>query len=321
MSRPVETWSKTPREAAHVWSGRGMTTYDQFVAVDLLVYLDCGAGPVPGDLEAAIERGMKGRINGHERQNYKRAIARMRARGLLFEHEGQIYLLYSETVWRQFRTLAEQYAEKKPVLTLVRKPAARGVAVAAEPTRSQREVDAQWCSENELTSRNHSTQGPRERERETLRANTACSAVPPPTAAPPPATPDPVTEVRPKIPEAKPGPAKVKRTRAPQPLDAPRDRAVELFNEIWSPTRGQGTKWAPRGPEFGLLTAMVQCYLAPDGTLNEPTYRLAVRAFVTDASWQRFGGWKPQKFLLHHLGGLTRMRPTGTAGGNHANHH
>lgn len=315
MSRAVDAWSRAPRESAHVWASKGVTGYQRMAALLLLVTLDCAEGPVPGELDAAIARTMAGTMQPHERANFLRAVDRLKARGHLFEHEGQVYLLYSETMWRKYRSLGEQYAEKKPVLELVRTQAsaAAPAAVGSQPARSR--LGVQGGGHPKVNSGNHSTQGPREREREILRANTACSAVPPPPAAPPPATPGPVTETRPKPPEAKPGPAKAKRTRAPQPLDAPRERAVEVFNELWSPTRGHGAKWAPRGTDFGLLTAMVQSYLRTDGTLNEPLYRIAVRAFLNEGSWQHFGGWKPQKFLLHHLGGLTRTQATGTGGG------
>jgi hypothetical protein len=128
----------------------------------------------------------------------------------------------------------------------------------------------------------------------------------PPAAAHPPAANDQVTETR-----VRPL-AKAKRTRAPQPLDAPRERAVELFNELWSPTRGGRAKWVPKSGEFGQLTAMVRCYLADDGSLNEPVYLQALRGFLADESQRGYGQWTPASFLRNHFRGLTGARATGT---------
>lgn len=329
MSRAVDPWSKAPRESAAVWSK--LSTYDEMVGLRLVVVLDCAEHPIPGRLPDVIERVLRGAGKGRERQHISRAIARIRRLGLLFEHEGQVFLLYSETMWRRYRALGEHYAAKTPVLTVVRDEAPNEHRASTEETLNEHrrdiesELSVEYCSTPTLQ---------RERERD-LRESTTCSVETPPAAAPPPPASqperkpkpeerqevsgefalDPVTELRPKLAQAKPK----TRTRARQPLDEPRDLAVRIFNEMWRPTRGQGATWVPHKKQFGLITAMVQSYLHPDGkTLNETLFRRAVLAFLGEESWVRYGGWKPEKFLIHHLGGLTRVQSTGT-GGFHGN--
>ena len=294
----ADPWLPIPRHRAAAWAQ--LDYFDSLLAMDLLTVIGSKErAPVP---LAVFEANLFKRL-GIGAKNRKRArlgLARMKAAGLLFEHEGETYLLYSETMYRKHRALGES---KRPQMET---PANDNAAAAAQSVSRQSAVSEPSVSrQNEVTARIHSLRLSIERERETERENTTCSTAAPPAAAPPPPTADPVTETRPTL-------AKAARRRAPQPLDAPRERAVALFNELWSPTRGQGATWAPRGTDFGLLTAMVRCYLHPDGTLNESLYRLSVRAFLREESWRNYGGWKPQKFMVHHLGGLTQAQPTGT---------
>lgn len=105
-----ETCAVASRPAT-VWASLGLMA--ELVALQMVVALDCNDGPVPGRLDAVIDLIALRTVRGRERQNIRRAAQKAREAGLVFEHEGLVYILYSETQWRRHGALGEQVASEE----------------------------------------------------------------------------------------------------------------------------------------------------------------------------------------------------------------
>lgn len=264
MTGALATWSKAPREAAAVWYAPGVSTFDRMVALDLVVALDGALGPVPGHLDAVINRAICGTVNRRERQNYRRAIARMQARGLLFEHDGMVYLLYSEAMWRAHRSLSEEHAT--PVLKVVRQP----VAESAERDVNR---DVNRDIKVELSARNSSTPISGERER-SERVKTL--SVPGGPSDPPSGV------------HKRPSLVKTTPPRKPSAAHAANRTVERIFNEEY--LRRNPDRPASTTKDFPLLGRVATAYRSrgPDGSLglvDERRLRGSIQRFLSDLFW------------------------------------
>jgi hypothetical protein len=117
-------------------------------------------------------------IGSRNRKRFWLAVERMRARGLLFEAEDHVHLLYSETAFREYKGLAPDTHQ------MVAKIAPRAVPTA-QSVSSQRAVSEHSAStQTELSSGIYSIPIAREREREEKREKPPTGVKSPPVRVP-----------------------------------------------------------------------------------------------------------------------------------------
>lgn len=292
MSRR-ENWVRMPKEPAAPWYKLGC--YERFVGMQLVMQLDAHDGTGEGLLDASVTRIVRGSIQDrNERQRVRKAVARLQDLGLVFEHGGLVYVLYSHKAWAKHRALGERLAEErlaagKPAVGDVEEGVSKKARVAGKASAAKRALNpandnatpaAERCasvdpaltqrwSQNDLNSENHST--PMRRERERLNQSTACSGGEPPAAASPAAV----------IPLQK---AK-RKPRAKTPLDRARALALELFNQHYAPRHGGVRSWVG----YNLLTPLVGCFMDPEGNFQRERFERTVTAFLDDPRWSAPG--------------------------------
>jgi hypothetical protein len=325
-----DAWSAVARQPAAIWNQ--LPALAGLVALRLVAALDCHDGPVPGELDALVGIAMCGTVAGRERKNLRAALQKARDAGLIFEHEGQVYVLYSETLWRRYRALGKQVAQAAHAVPAPVAPppppppppvAPEQVAVVATPPANTNAVAESVASPSRVKAARLRLVGKSPAGRQSGRQSAngrptvgqySCTQLElsagnhsgqvlgererereTDTACPVPAAPAPVASL-----------AKV-RTRKQTEADVLRDRVVEIFNQEYQPLHH--IRAVPGRGDYALLALTTQSY-CPEGALDEALVRKSVRAYLNDPSWRNFGGYNLRSWATHHARGLTREEPS-----------
>lgn len=273
MSRR-EAWVRMPKEPAAPWFHFGL--YERAVGMQLLMHLDDSHEPVAGDLEATVTRILRCSIEDrNERRRVRQAVKNLQEAGLVFEHEGLVYVLYDARMWAKYRELGQRLAAERKAAAV---PPAGAVQEdvskrARRPANDNARVRAERvptvfppCSHEPASARNDSAQALGERER--VKQSTTCSEREQPSAAPLGAQIVPLQ--------------RAKRTRRKGPLDHARDGLVVLFGECFE-AKYPGRASLPKRQD--LLTIAAKTFQRPDGTLDADRARRTMRAFLDDGWW------------------------------------
>ncbi len=293
MSRR-ENWVRMPKEPATPWFRHGV--YAHFIAMHLVQELDAHDGRAEGMLEVSVQRALRGLIqNRNERLRVRKAVAALQDEGLIFEHAGFVYVLYSPQAWSAYRELGQQVARERlaagipaagavpEALSQKRRHAAnasvshRGTSAANDNARDAtpaEQVAAPVLRPNRVSAGNSTTPIPREREREKKERSTISPVQP--AAAPP-------TVVA--IGEAKQPRARGK--RPPNRLDRAKLRVEAMFHERYQ--REVGTRVAST-LSFRQKVDLQRVTLAYSelvtGELDEALLGAAMDAYFADP-WRR----------------------------------